>query len=239
MDNLTTVKIEKPSDKIIEQIRALIHSGQLKSGTKLPSERKLSEKFGLGRGHVREAIQKLEFYGVLKTLPQSGTIVAGLGVHALVGLINNILELHQDDFHSLIEARIVLEVESAGMAAKKATKHDIRAIENTLGAFKKKVETGKPGVEEDHMFHLAVAEAAKNTILKSLLLLLISNIIRYTQAYNIYRDQRFAQAYQEHKTIFHQIQNKNSVRAGEEMRQHLIQVFDYIPHKGENGKSNF
>ena len=72
LDNFNKIKIESPVEIIIRQIRNLISSGQLKSGDRLPPERKLAEKLGVGRSHIRDAIRKLEFYGILKTLPQSG-----------------------------------------------------------------------------------------------------------------------------------------------------------------------
>ena len=72
---ITTIQVESPAEKIILQIKELINSNQLKPGDRLPSERLLSEKFGVGRSYVREAILKLEFYGLLKTSPQSGTYV--------------------------------------------------------------------------------------------------------------------------------------------------------------------
>ena len=80
LENFQKIIVEKPVDKIINQIRTLIISGELKPGDKLPPERRLAEKFGVSRGPVREAIQKLEFYGILKTQPQSGTLVAGIGL---------------------------------------------------------------------------------------------------------------------------------------------------------------
>ena len=55
------------------QLRNLVMSGVLRAGQRLPPERELSARFGVGRGHVREALLKLEFYGIVKTLPQSGT----------------------------------------------------------------------------------------------------------------------------------------------------------------------
>ncbi|RPJ73447.1 MAG: FadR family transcriptional regulator, partial [Alphaproteobacteria bacterium] len=79
INNFKKIVVTRPVDIIIDQIRELIVSGELKPGDKLPSERKLSEAFNIGRTHVRDAISKLEFYGILKTLPQSGTIVAGIG----------------------------------------------------------------------------------------------------------------------------------------------------------------
>ena len=72
-------------NEIISKIRDLINFKNLEPGDKLPSERMLAEKFGVSRGNLREAIQKLEFYGLLKSRPQSGTFVANIGVIALNG----------------------------------------------------------------------------------------------------------------------------------------------------------
>ena len=119
LENFQRIIVEKPVDKIIKQIRALIISGELKPGDKLPPERRLAEKFGVSRGPVREAIQKLEFYGILKTQPQSGTVVAGLGISAIEGLISDVLLLEPTDFRSLVEMRLILEVNAAKLAAQK------------------------------------------------------------------------------------------------------------------------
>ncbi|NGM89448.1 FadR family transcriptional regulator, partial [Parapusillimonas sp. SGNA-6] len=81
IDNISAIQIQSPVDIIIHQIRNLIVSGQLKPGDRLPSERILSERFQTGRSYVREAILKLQFYGLLKTNPQSGTYVAGLSIN--------------------------------------------------------------------------------------------------------------------------------------------------------------
>jgi len=89
------IAVETPVDKIINQIRNLISSGQLNPGDRLPSERKLAEKLGVGRTYVRDAIAKLEFYGILKTLPRSGTVVEGIGITALEGLITDVLKLEE------------------------------------------------------------------------------------------------------------------------------------------------
>jgi len=109
--NFSSIKVEPPVDLIIRQIRDLILSGQLASGDRLPAERKLAERFGVSRNHVRDALQKLEFYGILKTLPQSGTIVAGMGISALEGLFTDVLQLENSDFYSLVETRVMLELQ--------------------------------------------------------------------------------------------------------------------------------
>jgi GntR family transcriptional repressor for pyruvate dehydrogenase complex len=57
-------------DQVISKIKNLIGSGVLKPGDRLPAERKMAADFGFGRTHIREALHKLEFYGIIKTLPQ-------------------------------------------------------------------------------------------------------------------------------------------------------------------------
>ena len=103
LKNFKAIEVESPVDKILKQIRNSIVAGQLKPGDKLPSERKLSESFGIGRTYVRDAIKKLEFYGILKTLPQSGTVVSGADISAMEGLISNVIKLNENDFFHLVE----------------------------------------------------------------------------------------------------------------------------------------
>ena len=98
--------------EVIAKIGDLINHKNLEPGDKLPSERMLSEKFKVTRGVIREAIQKLEFYGLLKSIPQSGTFVANIGVIALNGMIDDILTLEAPDFKSLVETRILLELKT-------------------------------------------------------------------------------------------------------------------------------
>ena len=93
IDNFRKIEAGKPVDTIIKQIKKLLVSGQLKPGDRLPAERKLAEKFGVGRTHVHDAIKKLEFIGILKTLPQSGSIVTNLDVSALELPVSDVLEL--------------------------------------------------------------------------------------------------------------------------------------------------
>ena len=102
---------------IIASIKDLINLKNLEPGDKLPAERVLSEKFKVSRSNVREAIQKLEFYGILKSIPQSGTFVANIGVIAMNGMIEDIIQLETPDFKSLVETRILLELKTTRLAA--------------------------------------------------------------------------------------------------------------------------
>ena len=227
LNNFNEIKIESPSDKIINQIKQLISSGQLKPGDRLPSERQLSEKFNVGRSPVRDALKKLEFYGILKTQPQSGTVVAGLGITALEGLITDVLKMEGTDFHALIETRVLLETNSARFAALRRTKDDLVSISNALNAYENAVKAGKNAVEEDLLFHLAIAEASKNSVLKSLMLIITPDILTYFKEKNVCGGDKPLSALEEHHIIVQHIANKDIVQAEKSMREHLLEILNF------------
>ena len=227
LENFSPLKQEAPVDKIIKQIRSLITSGQLKPGDRLPSERKLAEKLGVGRTSVREAIQKLEFYGILKTLPQSGTVVAGIGLTALEGLITDVLKLETSDFASLVETRVLLETNAAKLAATRRTDNDIEEIKKALSAYEVKVKNKETAVEEDLMFHLKIAEASKNTVLKSLMLIITPDIVKNFISYKVCDDQTEFKALQEHQKILEAIIKQDAKKASSLMHKHLEDVVNF------------
>jgi len=227
LDNFSEIQVEAPSDKIIRQIRSLITSGQLKPGDKLPPERKLAEKFGVGRSVVRDAIRKLEFYGIVKTQPQSGTVIAGMGIVALEGLITDVLNIEETDFNSLVETRVLLEVNAAGKAAERRTPDDIIVLKKALDAYIAKVSQGESAVEEDLLFHIKIAEASGNKVLKSLMLIITPDIVKNFTRLNVCKDDRVERTVQEHQKILEHIINQDVQKAEEAMRLHLRDIVEF------------
>jgi len=238
INNFREIQLETPVDMIIRQIRELISSRQLNPGDKLPSERQLSEKLKVGRTYVRDAIKKLEFYGILKTLPQSGTIVAGLGIAALEGLISGILQLEKNDFFSLVETRVLLEVEATRLACIRRTSNDVENIEEALSVYYEKALTGSSAVEEDFLFHLKIAEASKNSVTKSLLLIVTPEIIHLYKEMKVCSDGISLKSYNEHKQILEFIKEKDEKSAMAIMRKHLSGVLEFSHSKIVNFKTN-
>jgi len=218
---LSAIEVTKPADLILRQIRNLISGGALKAGDRLPSERELAQRFGVGRGHVREALRKLEFYGVLQTFPQSGTTVASLGVAALERLISNLLDLDRDDVKALTETRVILEMHAAQLAAQRATKAAIAALKSALEAFRGEVEAGRTGVEEDLLFHLEIARAAQNPIMVSLIGLITPDIIRLNKESRACESGRAAVALKEHEKLFAAIAAHDVDAARQAMEEHM------------------
>lgn len=228
LNNLREIEIQSPVDLIIGQIQKLISNGEIQPGTKLPPERVLAEKFGVGRSYVREAIKKLEFYGILKTLPQSGTMVAGLGIAALEGLISDVLKLTEDDFTSLVETRYILELHSARQAALRRDESDIEKLKDAFSEYESEVNNGNQGIEQDLMFHLKIAEAGKNLVLKSLLLIITPDILDNYIKKDVCGEGRFYKSLEEHKDILEAIIAKDPDKAEGAMKNHLRDIIDTV-----------
>lgn len=224
LDNFKEIIVTKPCDIIIKQIRDLITSQQLKPGDKLPSERQLSEKLNIGRTYVRDAIKKLEYYGILKTNPQSGTYVAGIGLTALEGLITNILQIENPDFSSLVETRVIMEIQSARLAAERRTDANLIDLENSLNRYYKKINNNQEAVDEDMMFHLHIAAASQNRVLKSLMLIIIPDILTSYNKYKVCSSETDQNRYQEHMEVFEQIVARNPDAASDKMQNHLKDI---------------
>jgi len=227
LEHFSELSEKSSGDKIIIQIRTLITSGQLKPGDRLPPERKLAKKLGVGRTAVRDAIRKLEFYGILKTLPQSGTVVAGIGLPALEGLITDVLKLEKSDFKDLVETRVILESSTARLAAERRTDEDLDEMQKALEAYEKKIKDGKNAVEEDLLFHLKIAEASKNAVLKSLMLIITPDIIKQFITYRVCDEKTDLRALVEHQKILKAIINKNGKKASAFMEEHLREVVNF------------
>jgi GntR family transcriptional repressor for pyruvate dehydrogenase complex len=218
---LSAIEVRKPADLIMRQIKNLISDGVLKAGDRLPPERELAERFCIGRGHVREALRKLEFYGVLQTFPQSGTTVASLGVAALERLISNLLDLDRDDVKALTETRVILEMHAAQLAAQRATKPAIASLRAALESFRAEVEAGRTGVEEDLLFHLEIVRAAQNPIMVSLIGLITPDIIRLNKESRSCEAGRAKIALKEHERLFAAIAARDVDAAMRAMAEHL------------------
>jgi len=228
LNRFEEVVIESPVDLIIRQIKNLLSSGQLKPGDRLPSERQLAERFGVGRTHVRDAIKKLEFYGIIKTYPQSGSVISGLETSAMEGLITDILKLDNYDLYSLVETRFLLETDAARLCALRRTEENMAEIERAADNYERKIEEGSPAVEEDLAFHRAIAEGSQNMVLKSLLMTIMPDIMtNYTKFKVCDSNAKVSKAAIEHRQLVEFVREKNSEQAQQIMKEHLSGVMSF------------
>jgi GntR family transcriptional repressor for pyruvate dehydrogenase complex len=225
IQSIKSIEFESPTDKIIQQLKQLIVSGQLKPGDRLPAERVLAEKLGVGRSYVREAIRKLEFFGLLKTSPQSGTYVSGYSIKMIEGVLTDIINFNKDDFSALIEARYYMEINAARLAAMRRTDEDLALIRSAVEDYDSKVNNRQDAIQEDMFIHLRIANATKNSVFESMLLMLLPDIIRNIVEKKICGDNRGIKAMTEHHEILRAIEEGDAEAAGKAMSRHLDDIF--------------
>ena len=224
----TPVKVERPSLKIVKQIRHLISIGVLQKGDRLPSERELCERFGVGRSYVREALKELEFCGILATSPQSGTIVANTGLQAMGGLIANVLEFEEHNWKDLLEVRSVLEVNAVWLAAKRVDDEQKKELKACHQAFLDKVKSGDSALEEDLQFHLKVAEFSGNSVLRMIIGTISPDILSISRAKKSCSKDRLTVTVEEHERILECLLNNDPEGASKAMQAHMSEATDSI-----------
>nr|WP_256534342.1 FCD domain-containing protein [Lewinella sp. JB7] len=217
---------------MIARIRDWINYKNLEPGDKLPSERVLSEKFGVSRRSIRQAIQKLESYDLLVSIPQSGTFVANIGQIALNGMVDDILRLKGHDFASLVETRILLELRTVELAAGRRTADDLELIEAALNSYRTKILNREDALQENLLFHLAIARASGNTTMHALMLQITPKIISVFEANRVCEYDESILELRRHEAILEAIRGKDAARAVECMEVHFERLIQFCTDGG-------
>lgn len=212
---------------VICKIRDLINAKHLEHGDKLPSERVMSEKFDVKRNHIREAIRKLEFYGVLKSMSQSGTFLA-IGLTGFNGMVDEIISLETPSFDELVETRISLELKTVCLASERRSEADLKRIKEALNAFKDRIINGKDYLEEDLLFHLAIAKASKNTTMLTLMLLITPPILANYERDKVCEGDGVNSEIKKHEDIYFAIASKDPELATKMMHEHFFKLSKHI-----------
>jgi GntR family transcriptional repressor for pyruvate dehydrogenase complex len=215
-------------DEVVTKIKALIEKHQLEEGDRLPSERKLSQKLEVSRNQVRAAIQKLEFYGVIKTMPQSGSVITGLGVPSINNMMTDVLDLETPDFKSLVETRMIIEINAVQMAATRRTEELMREVEAANQVFVDRILNKEPSLIEDMKFHLALVKASGNTVMYGLMQILVPDIIGHFNREHICDRTQGEKLIREHDAIILGLQNKDVVAAEKALEEHFTALRSYV-----------
>ena len=220
--------IQEDQKQIITLLKELINLKNLEPGDKLPSERILSEKFKISRNNLREALDTLEYFGLVKSIPQSGTFIADIGVTALNGMIDDIVGLPVPSFKNLVEARIFLELKGVKLAALNRTADDLIHMENSLAEYSEKVIRGEDAIQEDLLFHLAIARASGNPTLNTFMLKITPEIITNFEKHHVCDKDTAFNGIKEHKAILDAIKIQDSSEAKNAMKKHFKVLYQYL-----------
>jgi GntR family transcriptional regulator, transcriptional repressor for pyruvate dehydrogenase complex len=225
---LRVVDKAKLFTSIIDQIVDGVRVGAFPPGRALPAERVLAAQFGVSRGSVREAIRVLEHAGVLNVRVGSGTYVSEAGVSKAALLRAQAAVAGEQSPLDILVARRAIEPVCAELAATNRQASDMDALGENIREQADLSTRGEDPAEVDLSFHLAVASAAHNPVLLTLVERLIE-IMREGTWHQLTRRSRGrpggAERYlDQHRAIVVAIDTYDPQRAGQAMRQHLYAV---------------
>lgn len=143
------------------------------------------------------------------------------------GIIDDILRLEESDFKSLVETRILLELKTVRLAALRRTEEDLLQIENALNAYSLKASKGENAVQEDLLFHLAIAKASGNSTINNLMLIITPEIISYFAELHVCDENQSRAGIVEHKAVFEAIKSQNTQLAKQKMKEHFKALYTY------------
>jgi GntR family transcriptional regulator, transcriptional repressor for pyruvate dehydrogenase complex len=211
--------------EIVDALASSIRAGDIKPGDKLPTEAAIMARFEVSRTVVREAISKLQASNLVATRH-------GIGTFALEQIDPKTFQMSPVDFAtvndviSVLELRISLETESAGLAAMRRTSANLRAMQQALDNFETSLKGESDAVPSDFQFHLEIAKATGNRHFAELMTYLGENIIPRTRVNTSERAKVDKASYlrrvnSEHQNILAAIRTQNADAARTAMRLHL------------------
>lgn len=219
-----TVQTYRLYEQIVEQIEESILRGQLKPGDQLAPERELAQQFGVSRTAVREAVKALREKGLVEAYSGKGTFVTDGTSQAIRQSLDLMLKIGQPgNLAQLEEVREILEPDIAALAASRADEQHLTAMREAIAVMDRTQKEPEAYIEADLDFHLALAEAADNPIILSL----IDSIV------GLLREQRMkifcveggpARGQHHHKRILEAVERRDTDAARAAMRAHMQQV---------------
>jgi DNA-binding FadR family transcriptional regulator len=220
---LQSINIKRLYLQVAEQLSALIHSGELKTGDRLPSERDLASRFSVSRPTIREALITLEVMGLVDVRPGSGVYIREAG--------GSKLELTEDlpGPFEILEARKVLESEIAAIAANRISDGQITRLKTLLRKMDDPEQSIKAVERIDEQFHMVIAEATGNSALVSSVKWLwgLRSESEISALFHDHaRETDSRPAVDEHRAILAAVMQRDEKAARASMQRHLQRVIE-------------
>jgi GntR family transcriptional repressor for pyruvate dehydrogenase complex len=152
------------SDKVASMMLETILSRRLRPGDRLPSERELGEQFGVSRTVIREAVRALVAKGVIEVRSGSGLRVAAVDASAVRESMSLFLHGATLDYEKVHEVRKMLEVQTAGLAAARATAEDLLKLTDACEQMEGAIADVEEASLRDLEFHRMIARATHNEL---------------------------------------------------------------------------
>ncbi len=178
---LRSIAHRRLPDIIADQVVEGIRRDALMPGDRLPTEQELAHQLGVGRTSVREGLQKLQTLGIVEVRKGRGAFVANQTSADARDIFARWTAEHAFAIEELIEVRLALELQAAGLAAVRATEAQIAEIEKWQAQHSDAGNDLAELVRSDELFHLAIFEASGNRMLAMLYGQLVAEVLEFRQ----------------------------------------------------------
>jgi GntR family transcriptional repressor for pyruvate dehydrogenase complex len=220
--------------ELVERLKARILAGDIEPGQKLPAESSLMDEYAVSRTVVREAISRLQAAGLVETFQGRGSFVLAVPEPTAFSLPTDRIRSHRDVL-DLLDFRLGLEVEAAGLAAQRRTEHQLKAIERALSDFRRCADNPAQAVEADFAFHLRIAAASGNRFFTELLgslgpMMIMLPRTRLDASYSYADPGHFTRVTLEHENIHDAIARSDPEAARAAARVHLANSRHRLQH---------
>jgi GntR family transcriptional repressor for pyruvate dehydrogenase complex len=211
----------KLTETVAEQLVAAIR--ELPPGTKVPSERELTKELGVGRSTVREALNGLAMLGIVEIRHGQGVFVTGEPVQVAEPSAIT-AALGRGVTNEFIEARLIVEVEVARLAARRRTDEDLARLEAALAEQEARLRGDLASlVDVAAHFNVLLAEAAHNEVLSAMIESFVSLMVERGPL--VYGLEGFGEwDMQEHRGLYEAVRDRDPERAARLMREHIEEL---------------
>jgi GntR family transcriptional repressor for pyruvate dehydrogenase complex len=225
---MKTLHAEGSTEQVIAHIRQLIERGQLRPGDRLPAERDLATKIGVSRPTVRGGLHALAAMGVVKSRHGSGTYIPEGPPTLDSEQLSLMAALHGFTREEMYEARRLLEVGAAGMAAERATPEQLATLADEVANLFAALDDPLRFLVHDITFHRSVAAASGNPIIGALVEMVSALYYeRRRETAKQASDRDLKEAAELHRRIYQAIRARDSEAARNAMNEHLMRASAY------------
>ena len=226
------IKKTRVAEEVANRIRTLILDDTFPQGQPLPSERVLTEQFGVSRGSIRDALRMLETIGLIETRHGRGTFPRELTVDRLVAPLASMMTFQHDLQDELLDVRRMFEPAVARVAATRATDEDFADLQRILDAQHRKLKKGQSGIVEDTEFHAALARSTRNRVIVSLMATL-NDLLVESRKLTLRQKGRPAKSVEGHEAVVAALRRRDADGAARAMSNHIDQIADLQLHARE------
>ena len=227
------IKNTKVYEQVIVQIKDMIDKGTLKKGDKLPSERDLVQQLKVSRASIREALRALEVIGLIECRQGEGNYIKSNFQDNLFEPLSIMFMLEESNPEEIWELRKIMEVEAAGLAAKRITSEQLEELKELTQRFMN-CEDEEINVEIDKEFHHKIAECSGNVLIFNILRTvstLVDHFIVDARKLILVERENKEILFSQHNEIYLSIEKHISTDARKAMREHLEFANKYVGAK--------